>query len=133
MNFQTINEKIIDDQGNVKTIASGQDARLYYVNFNGDRLKYLLEGEGMTEEVTDTFKLDSFKFYKCSEVLTDITYKFEPVKNGLIIFSTGDTISYNFSYPTSMFINRPIELEPNKDYVIVVENSLIFWSEVAAI
>lgn len=31
--------------GNVKTIASGQDARLYYVDINGERKKYLIDGE----------------------------------------------------------------------------------------
>ena len=40
-----LNDKIIDDQGNVKTIAAGQDARLYYVDVNGERKKYLLDGE----------------------------------------------------------------------------------------
>ena len=40
-----LNDKIIDDQGNVKTITSGQDARLYYVDVNGERKKYLLDGE----------------------------------------------------------------------------------------
>lgn len=40
-----LNDKVIDDQGNVKTIAGGPDARLYYIDFEGNRKKYLLEGE----------------------------------------------------------------------------------------
>lgn len=50
MNFENLGDKIIDDQGNVKTIASGQDARLYYLDFKGRRKKYLLEGEGGSGE-----------------------------------------------------------------------------------
>lgn len=40
-----LSDKIIDDQGNVKTFAGGQDARLYYLDFEGNERKYLLEGE----------------------------------------------------------------------------------------
>lgn len=40
-----LNDKVIDDQGNVKTIAGGPDARLYYIDFEGNRKKYLLDGE----------------------------------------------------------------------------------------
>lgn len=32
-----LGDKIIDDQGNVKTFSSGQDARLYYLDFEGNR------------------------------------------------------------------------------------------------
>jgi hypothetical protein len=45
MNFQNLGNKVIDDQGNVKTFSSGQDARLYYLDFEGNTKKYLLEGE----------------------------------------------------------------------------------------
>lgn len=44
-----LNDKIIDDQGNVKTVTSGQDARLYYVDVNGERKKYLLDGEAAAD------------------------------------------------------------------------------------
>lgn len=40
-----LSDKVIDDQGNVKTIAGGQDARLYYIDFEGNRKKYLIDGE----------------------------------------------------------------------------------------
>ena len=40
-----LSDKIIDDQGNVKTFASGQNARLYYLDFQGNEKRYLLEGE----------------------------------------------------------------------------------------
>ena len=133
MNFQSINEKIIDDQGNVKTFSSGQDARLYYLNFAGERLKYLLEGEGMEERLTDKFELQRNIFFKCTEKLTEISYTFQHLNNGLIVFSTGETINYEFTYPASMYINKVIELLPNRDYVIVIENSLIFWTEVTII
>lgn len=37
--------KLLTISGNVKTIAGGQDARLYYLDIDGNRKKYLLEGE----------------------------------------------------------------------------------------
>lgn len=45
MNFQNLGDRVIDDQGNVKTFSSGQDARLYYLDSEGNTKKYLLEGE----------------------------------------------------------------------------------------
>lgn len=41
-----LNDKIIDDQGNARTVANGHDARLSYIDVFGNRKKYLLEGEG---------------------------------------------------------------------------------------
>lgn len=41
-----LNDRIIDDQGNARTVANGQDARLSYIDVFGNRKKYLLEGEG---------------------------------------------------------------------------------------
>lgn len=40
-----LNDRIIDDQGNARTVANGQDARLSYIDVFGNRKKYLLEGE----------------------------------------------------------------------------------------
>lgn len=45
MNFQNLGDRIVDDQGNVKTVAGSSDARLYYINSASERKKYLLEGE----------------------------------------------------------------------------------------
>lgn len=41
-----LGDKIIDDQGNARTLGGSQDARLYYEDINGNRKKYLLDGEG---------------------------------------------------------------------------------------
>lgn len=41
-----LNDRIIDDQGNARTVANGQDARLSYIDVFGNRKQYLLEGEG---------------------------------------------------------------------------------------
>lgn len=65
-----LNDKIIDDQGNVKTVASGQDARLYYVDVNGERKKYLLDGEATEKELDPIFSAISGTYALKTEVPT---------------------------------------------------------------
>ena len=77
MNY--LSDKIIDDQGNVKTVAGGQDARLYYIDVYGQRKKYLLQGEvsgggegGISEdevrEISRSIAQEEIQTFKDSEL-----------------------------------------------------------------
>lgn len=72
-----LNDKIIDDQGNVKTVASGQDARLYYVDVNGERKKYLLDGEATEKELDPIFSAISGMY----ALKTDVPTKTSQLEN----------------------------------------------------
>jgi hypothetical protein len=45
MHFKGLGDVLIDNQGNARTFAGGADARLYYLDYEGNEKKYLLEGE----------------------------------------------------------------------------------------
>lgn len=62
MNFQNLGDRIIDDQGGVKTVAGSSDARLYYVNYLGERKKYLLEDESAGSELNLADYIGNAKF-----------------------------------------------------------------------
>lgn len=83
-----LNDKVIDDQGNVKTFASGQDARLYYLDFEGNEKKYLLEGDGgggveLPENIVNTINGQT------GDVVIDIPELPEKIVNTFNTF-TGD-------------------------------------------
>lgn len=79
-----LGDKIIDDQGNVRTIAGGQDAKLYYIDLEGNRKKYLIEGEGGGTEGPDLSNYEGEKV----ELKTT---------NGINLETTGD--AYLVSHP----------------------------------
>lgn len=79
MNFENLGDKIIDDQGNVKTIAGGQDARLYYLDVEGNRKKYLLEGEAAGGSDTSDILIVEGEKLKVGGVNEDNTPKFTDV------------------------------------------------------
>lgn len=74
-----LGDKIIDEQGNVKTFSSGQDARLYYLDFNGNEKKYLLEGEGGGGSDTSDILIVEGEKLKVGGVNTDNSPKFTDV------------------------------------------------------
>ena len=43
--MNVIHDIVLADQGNVRSVANPQDARLQYIDLDGNRKKYLLEGE----------------------------------------------------------------------------------------
>lgn len=158
MNKYIFNDKVIDDQGNVKTVAGGQDARLYYLDINGNRLKYLLEGEaqggedsavtsvnGMTGDVQldlykidyesysgNDIKLEANKYFTNTNALTSIELNITNINNAMCVFKTGDTVSFTVSVPENMLVNKAFNFEANKNYIIAVDNGIVFWSEVVA-
>lgn len=92
MNY--LSDKIIDDQGNVKTVASGQDARLYYIDVYGQRKKYLLQGEvsgggegGISEdevrEISRLIAQEEIQTFKDSELD-------EIIQNNITIFKDNE-------------------------------------------
>ena len=133
-----LGDKIIDDQGSVSTYSSGQNARLYYRDFSGKDLKYLLEGEAggldVVEATNDRFDLKSNTciVYPPDMPLNDVNFDFE--KNGLTnayaIFTTGDDLLYSFTFSEQMYTNKDLELENEKTYIIGQEGSLIILQEI---
>lgn len=180
-----LGDKIIDDQGNARTLGGSQDARLYYEDINGNRKKYLLDGEGgitgsyvstingMSGEVTLTtsnlqndsgyitsdnipvssvngqtgdilldvhdikyetigaLALSSYVYYTVSGVLTgDIQFTIPPgLHDTMVKFSTGPSASFTFSVSEDMQLNKEFDFEPEKNYIIAVDNGTIFWNE----
>ena len=174
MNLQ-FNDRIIDDQGNVKTLAGGQDARLYYMDIDGKRRKYLLEGEaaggegsavtsvnGMTGDVVVEFdgvtsingkkgdveidltqvdyesyssneiKLEANKYFTNTNVLTNIDLSISNINNAMCVFKTGDSITFTVAVAENMLVNKAFNFEANKNYVIAVDNGIIFWTEIVS-
>ena len=177
MDLQLLNDRIIDDQGNVKTIAGGQDARLYYMDINGKRKKYLLEGEasggegsavtsvnGMTGDVVidvdfdgvtsvngmkgdveidltqvdyesysgSNIKLEANKYFTNTNVLTNIDLSINNINNAMCVFKTGDSITFTVAVAENMLVNKAFNFEANKNYVIAVDNGIIFWTEIVS-
>ena len=56
-------DKVINEQGNVATYCAGADARLRYVDINGQDKKYLIEGEGGGGESTVSGLTNEFGTY----------------------------------------------------------------------
>jgi hypothetical protein len=135
MNFENLGDKIIDDQGNVKTIAGGADARLYYLDYAGNRKKYLLEGEveieGQKRKSIEYFDFESNTFLSVSETLTSINFNLPEgtLENAILQFTTGDTIEFAITGSASYKINKPFAFEPNKTYLIYVDVYNVFWCE----
>lgn len=143
-----LGDKIIDDQGNVKTIAGGQDAKLYYIDYEGNRKKYLLEGEvggvksvnGQSGDVTiETLDIDyqdvndiqfgNFQYFTCTNTITNINLNIPAnLKNTMCLFTTGDSITFNITIDSIYKINKPFEFEPNSNYVIAIDNNTILWT-----
>lgn len=61
----------------MRTIASGQDARLYYVDIDGERKKYLLEGEATEKELDPIFSAISGMY----ALKTDVPTKTSQLEN----------------------------------------------------
>lgn len=126
-------DRVIDDQGSVKTIASAADARLYYVDLNTNRIPYLLSGDVESNEVIyETCEEITFAentYFTCTNTLTSINLSLTPIKNTLCYFKTGDSITYTVTFGEDMVINKEIELEANSSYVIAIDNSIICWSK----
>lgn len=134
MNFENLGDKIIDDQGNVKTIAGGQDARLYYLDVEGNRKKYLLEGEVKEgTDISDILIVEGEKL-KVGGVNEDNTPKFTDVDihgefvtthgEGLIVYGPSqellsvldDEFKYKNEYDIQMMKRKNIgyfDFEPN--------------------
>ena len=144
-----LNDKIIDDQGNVKTVAGGQDAKLYYIDGNGNRKQYLIEGEltagvksvnGQSGDViietldinyqeVNEIQFGNFQYFTCTNAITNINLNIPAnLKNTMCLFTTGDSITFNITIDSIYKINKPFEFEPNSNYVIAIDNNTILWT-----
>ena len=114
MNFENLSDKIIDDQGNVKSIAGGQDARLYYIDVEGKRKKYILEGEDSTSGIL----IVEGENLKIGGVNEDNTPKFTNVEiNGEVVKTNGNgLIVYNTTQELLSVLDN--ELKYKNDYDI---------------
>lgn len=150
-----LSDKIIDDQGNVKTIAGGQDARLYYVDLNGNRKPYLLDGEssgGVTsvngksgDVIIDTLDityqdvlgiaLESYTYNTVTQPVGNETISIPAgIKNAMCTFTTDELeFTYTLNIDSSYKVNKPFEFETNSTYVIAVDNGVILWSKIETI
>lgn len=82
------------------------------------------------EQVT-TIQFAENTYYTCTIAQTNIEITFISTTNAICVFTTGDTITYTFSYADGMNVNKPFELEANKTYAIAIEHNLIAWNEFA--
>jgi hypothetical protein len=109
-----LNDKIIDDQGNVKTISSGQDARLYYVDVNGERKKYLLDGEISAKELDPIFSAVSGMYALKTDIPANIvTFYYQtafPEPWGLW-FNSNQFIDFSVAPVTNLILSLPPELK----------------------
>ena len=64
--------------------------------------------------------------------LYSLTLNFEDqVNNFMFIFETDQFFEYTINLGlTTYFINKPFDFHPNKKYVIIANNNLLFWSEI---
>lgn len=150
-----LGDRIIDDQGNVRTIAGGQDAKLYYIDLEGNRKPYLIEGEGGGGGVTsvngqkgdvtiDTLDINyvkgsdpaftSFTYYTCTQKLANLNIVIPAgIKNSMLTFETKSEFAFTLQIDASYKINKPFEFETDSSYIIAVDNNTILWSKIETI
>lgn len=81
---------------------------------------------------SDNFMLSAGIYYNClSTPISSLTFSFdESMNNSMCLFKTDSTITFDFTFQSGLFINDPINLDPNSIYLISMENNVIMWSEI---
>lgn len=129
-----LSDRVIDDQGNVKTVAGGQDAKLYYIDYQGNRKKYLIEGDDVggqqkqNVQYKESFQLLDDTTVIVEQPITTINYQIPTATNALCIFTTGEEFTFTFSYSSQLKINKQFDFQPGLTYAVAVDNGLIIWS-----
>lgn len=124
--MNNISDRIIDTQGPTGTYSSGADSKLFYIDVNGNRLNYILQG---IETSTDV-KLENNKLIKVSEPVTSISLNFtKNVKNSQLIFETGELSDVTVNIESGMYLNREFDFDSYKVYFISVSDGVILWNE----
>ena len=133
---------------------AGQDAKLYYIDYQGNRKPYLIEGEGaggvtsvngQTGDVTiDTLDINyvkgsnpaftSFTYYTCTQKLANLKIVIPAgIKNSMLTFETKPEFAFTLEIDASYKINKPFEFETDSSYIIAVDNNTILWSKIETI
>lgn len=82
-------------------------------------------------DVTDTdITLTSKTYLKNNDPITSLSITINADSNdSCLLFTTGSTFEFNASIDASFKINKQFNFEPNKTYLIAVDNYTILWSE----
>ena len=84
-------------------------------------------------QISNTFMLSAGVYFDCTQTpLSNITFTFDKSMNdSMCLFKTDSTITFNFSYPQNggIYINEPINLDPDSIYLISMENNVITWTD----
>lgn len=137
-----------------KLLQAGQDAKLYYIDYQGNRKPYLIEGEGggvksvngQTGDVTiDTLDINyqtgtgstatvtfpDYTYVTYTDPVRKIVLNIQPTKkNSLVSFTTDEEFTVNIRFVDGESkINKPFEFEPNTSYVIAVDNGIVVWTK----
>jgi hypothetical protein len=79
---------------------------------------------------TNSFQLTDNTYYIAKTQFNSINYSFKDTrKNAAIVFQTGDSIFFNFTIGTDLYINKPFEIEPNTWYIIAQDMNVIVWTK----
>ena len=83
-------------------------------------------------EESSTLTFNSNVHYICTNLITNFgsVSISANLKNTSCIFSTGSSVSGTINVANGMKINKPFEFEPNKSYIISVDNNTILWNEI---
>jgi hypothetical protein len=93
--------------------------------------KKLVENQIKYLDITDTnITLTSKTYLKNNDPITTLNLTINQNSNdSCLLFTTGDTFDSTFSIDSSFKINKQFNFEPNKTYLIAVDNFAILWSE----
>lgn len=82
-------------------------------------------------DVTDTdITLTSKTYLKNTDPITSLSITINADSNdSCLLFTTGSTFEFNATIDASFKINKQFNFEPNKTYLIAVDNYTILWSE----
>lgn len=125
-----LSDKVINEQGNVATYCAGADARLRYVDVNGEDKKYLIEGEAAGTDYITTVQpiIESNKFVTVPTPIEQLNLQASPeIKNYQLVFTTGDTFTNNLVIPSGMYIQSKLNFSTNSTYKLLIDNNVISY------
>lgn len=98
-------------------------------------IKTIIDDIEVKYEQTTTFKLASNINYKVTKELSSISFEItSDIKNSSCAFSTSSRFSSStITIPNTFKINKPIEFQASKSYLVAVDNNIILWTEVTSI
>jgi hypothetical protein len=91
----------------------------------------LVEKQVKYLDITDTdVTLTSKTYLKNTDPITSLSITINADSNdSCLLFTTGSTFEFNATIDASFKINKQFNFEPNKTYLIAVDNYTILWSE----